>query len=638
MAKTRQIDKRTREKILENIQNEIATARTAKRARVSSWHKNENLLYESERFKNEFSTRSQIALHKMNGYIQTILSKIDDPLTFKFLSNKISKKNQVDKYNAIKEIDYKRDRWEFKDLLGKRQGVFYGRTVYFYHATGDSKNDYKPHLELVDVYDFLIDPRAGGLDMENARYMGHYNVRYSKSELEKGIKDGIFIKEATKDILEGNNSDNITNDEEVNKDNRYAKYSNYNKQLDQTRVEDYRFWSWVTTFEGERYYALYSEAHGQIIRLEHLEKLQPNGKFPYWSWASFPDHAEFWSQSYADVARDIIMGQSASINQMMDNADKINNPQRLIDTSALVDENELRFKKRGFIRTNRNAQGVMEEFSTPSIDTPLGVYETLENILQLQSGVTGAVQGIAEEDKVGIYEGNQNATADRFNLLNKSYSDGYERFANLWKNGVDAHLKRPVAIKLIGPEGVEMTEFKREDILDDTDVDIIVESGNSESQISQENKRTKVAFLQKYQDAPFINQKAMFEIEAEIVQMKKDEVKRLLAQDDMAIDVQVEAHRDIEKLLTGAKIYPNDIADTSYMQIILDYMKNHREDLSGEVYNRFEEYLRVVQPIVVQNTMAKAQKQVAEEGLLQQSGGMPNINNQQPQGELPNAI
>lgn len=632
MAKDRKIDSRTIEKIKSQIVNEISVARTAKRSRVANWQKNENLLYESERFKKEFVTRSQVALNKMSGFIQTILSKIDDALTFKFLSGKTSKKYEIDKYNALKDIDFKRDKWEFKDLLGKRQGIFYGRTIYFYHASGDSETPYMPHLSLVDVYDFLIDPKAGGLDIENARYLGHYNVRYSKTELEEGAKNGYFIKDAVKSLVEGGSTENLNNQEETNKDNRYAKFSSFNKNLDDTRLEDYRFFAWCTTFEGERYYVLYSEANDVIVRIKKLKDLQKKGLYPYWTWAPLPDHAEFWSSGFADISRDIIMAQSMTINQMMDNAEQINNPQRLINTSALVDENELRFKKRGFIRTNVNPDGVMEEIQTQSIDTPISVYETLENILQLQSGVTGAVQGIAEEDKVGIYEGNQNATADRFNLLNKSYSDGYERFALLWKHGVDMHLKKPVAIKILGPEGIDVQEITTEDILEDEDCDIIVESGNSESQISQEMMRNKVAFLQKYQGAPFINQKAMFEIEADIVQMKKDDVKRLLSMDDMSLRVQVEANRDIERILGGKTIKPNEIADTVYAQIILDYMKEHREDMSNKIYFEFESYLQSLGPIIMRNMTKKAQQEIANQGMLAENGGVPGVinNDNQP--------
>jgi len=630
MEKTRQIDKRTRETITSRIQNEIYVARTAKRARVSSWHKNEKLLEESDTFKKEGDTRSQIALHKMNGYTQTILSKIDDPLIFKFLHNKIASKRKVEKYNAIRELDANKDNWDFKDLLGKDYGIFYGRAIYFYHATGDKTEDYQAHLDLIDPYDFLIDPKSGGLDIEKARYMGHYNVRFSKTELEDGAKTGKFIKDAVKELTQGEaQNGGEVNEEDLNKKNRYSKYAKQISSLDTTGGDDYIFWAWITTYEGERYYTLYSET-GVVVKMVKLTDIVPSGKFPYWTWACFPKADEFWTQSYADIARDVIQGQSVAVNQMMDNADRINNPQRIINTTALIDENELRFKKRGFIRANSDVSGVVQDVSTPSIETPLAVYETLDTILQLNSGVTGATQGIAEEDKVGIYEGNQVATADRFNLLNKSYSNGNRRFAMLWKEGVDNHLNKDMAIKLVGPDGIEMEMFTEEDKLDDNDVDITIESGNSEAQTSQEALKTKIMFLDKYQGAVFINPKVMFEIEADIVGIKKDEVKRLLSLDDSSADVQVEAYRDIEDLIEGKEIEPNEIADTTYAQIVLDYMKNQKENLSNKQYTALEQYLGSLQQIIIRNMTAKAQQDIARQAMLAENQGVPDIiNNQQ---------
>ena len=36
----------------------------------------------------------------MRGHIQTVLAKIDDPLSFKFMHTNIADKKKVDKYNA----------------------------------------------------------------------------------------------------------------------------------------------------------------------------------------------------------------------------------------------------------------------------------------------------------------------------------------------------------------------------------------------------------------------------------------------------------------------------------------------------------------------------------------------------------
>lgn len=629
------IKKQIREELKIQVGREITTARWYKQNRVTSWHKNENLLYESERFKKEYDTRSQVALNKMNGYLHTIMSKIDNPLVFKYAHRNPADIKKVKKINALRELDAERDNWDFKDLLGKEQGIFYGRAIYNYFA--DSEDGYSPHLSNIDVYDFLIDPNAGGLDIEKARYLGHYNTLYDRTELEAGVRSGKFLREETNSLLEAGSTADVNNQEDVNKDNnRFMKYRSFLNEQNQTNQDMFKFWSWFTTYKGERYYVLYAEQGDTIIRCEKLKDLAPSGKYPYWSWACFPQLTEFWSQSYADLARDIFMAQSMTINQMMDNADRINNPQRIIDTSTLVDEQELKFKKRGFIRfRGADARAVMQTVEVPTLDAPLSVYDTLETIVQLQTGVTGAVQGIAEEDKVGIYEGNQAATSDRFNLLNKSYSNGYKKFAQLYLEGLEQHLTKKVAIKLLGPDGVEADEITKDDLKTIGDIDMLVEATNTETNNNLEQKKNKIAFLSKYLGVQFVNPKAVFEIEAEINGFNKDDTKRLLDLENITdTDVVSEAYRDIEDLITGKEVKPNDIADVTYANILYDYMRDKKENLKSKQFFALADYFESILPIVTRNQVLKVQTILAERGQLGDMGGVPQVEpniNMQPQ-------
>src|SRR6056297_405806 len=160
------------------------------------------------------------------------------------------------------------------------------------------------------------------------------------------------------------------------------------------------------------------------------------------------------------------MAQAVAINQMYDNAERVNKPMKIVDTSAIQNLAELKYRKDGWVKSNggqaANAVKIME---TPSIDTPLAVFNTLETIKQAASGVTAGAKGVEDTDgRATIYEGNQQNVADRFGLFNKSYAFGYKRFAKLWEHGVREHLVRKVAIDIIGPEGIEVEEVSRRDI------------------------------------------------------------------------------------------------------------------------------------------------------------------------------
>jgi len=45
----------------------------------------------------------------MSAFVHTILSKIDNKLTFKFTKRKESQTDRINKLNALKEIDGERD-------------------------------------------------------------------------------------------------------------------------------------------------------------------------------------------------------------------------------------------------------------------------------------------------------------------------------------------------------------------------------------------------------------------------------------------------------------------------------------------------------------------------------------------------
>ena len=178
--------------------------------------------------------------------------------------------------NALRDADANLDFWDIKDLAGKKQNLIYGRAIYAYHA--DSVNGYKAYLENVDVYDFLIDPSGGGLDMEKAKYMGRYGVVKDRYEIKK---DKSYIKSEVKLLLgDGDNTGtgnaNEITQEESNKRNRHQAVETQ-VEVQKPDKDKFKFWEWYTTFEGERYYLLMQET-GVAIRVECLTDLFPATK------------------------------------------------------------------------------------------------------------------------------------------------------------------------------------------------------------------------------------------------------------------------------------------------------------------------------------------------------------------------
>lgn len=607
--------KELRDKITAQALNEIVFARQHKQGRIKKWQEVEDF-YLNKKVKSEES-RANVNLGQMQSFVHTLLSKIDNPLTFKFYKRKASQINRVNRLNSLKEYDSKRDNWDIKDIVGKKQGVMYGRAVYAYYA--DSVDGYQPHLEPVDIYDFLIDPSAGGIDIEKAMFMGRWGVVKTKSQLKDGVKSGKYLRNETNSLITGVSTAQDKPQEELNKRNRTFGTGVFTPEKESDVTEKYKFWEWFTTFEGERYYILLSEKGASAIRIEKLSDVFESNLYPFWTWACFPDMTEFWTLGYCEYALDLFMAQTVSINQMLDNSEQINKPQKIVDVTLIEDLAELKYRKDGFIRT-KNSQNAVKFVETPPISGPIKVFELLDLIQEKSSGVTASAKGIADEDKVGIYEGNQANTADRFGLLNKSYSFGYQRFAMLYEYGVKEHLKKKIAVDILGPDGISLEEVSKRDIYwkDDT-FGVMVEASNAELALSEFEKRSKIAFLQANVGNPVQNPKKAYEIQASIAGYTDDEIRQLMdVQEFGDAELISEAERDIEMIIDGKTIKPNQHANLAYKQKFVDYMSDHEEDIDEETFSRLVVYIRSLDLIIQKNLG----RQLADEQLkLGQGGG-----------------
>lgn len=628
------INKQTIDKIAAQSINEIDIARTYKNGKVKSWQSNESMYYGVKETSED--SRANISLGRMQEFVHTLLSKIDNPLVFKFTKRKPSQLSRVELLNSLRRFDADRNFWDLKDIVGKKQGIIYGRAVYAYYASSDE--GYQSNLENVDVYDFLIDPACGGIDIENAFFMGRWGVVKTIKQLKDGVKNKIYNKEAVSRLIESGGNSTEENQEETNKRSR---------SYDQETIGDkennnhnkFKLWEWFTTFEGERYYILMDNS-GQWIRCEKLSDMFSCNTWPFWTWAAFPDLTEFWTPSYCDYARDLFLAQDASIGQMLDNADAINKPMRAVDVSAIDDVTKLKYRKDGIIPVKKGVDinRAYQTVITPSINTPIQVFEILEGIQEKASGVTAQAKGTSDEKgKVGIYQGNEAAMADRFGLLNKSYSFGYKRFAKLYENGVKDHLIKKIAIEILGPNGVEVKQISKRDLYKKGDeYGITVEASNAEMMASKQDRNEKLAFLASEVNNPMINKKKSFEMRALISGLSEEDVRQLLDTNSYGNEkLMSEADRDLESLLMGEVIEINDAANNQYKQRMVDYLRDHKEDINDRQFFAISAYIDSLEDVIFRNEARKLVNEQSQEMLNPELNPL-NIN--QPQPEMPQAV
>lgn len=618
------IKKELRDKIVAQSLGEISFDRRYKRGKTPLWKVNEDLYYSNKKKSDE--ARANVDLGQMQEFVHTLLSKIDNPLTFTFQKRKESQLKRVARLNALKDYDANRNDWDIKDMAGKKQMAIYGRAIFSYAA--QSYDIYRPQLDNVDVYDFLIDPSAGGIDIEAARHMGRYGVVKDRYEL-KGNKS--YLQTEVKELLAGKGNNTERPQEELDKQNRTYANKHDAPQKETASDDKFVFWEWYTTYEGVRYYLLLSETGAKAIKVCPLTDLFTSDMWPFWTYAAYPDLTEFWTPSPCDYVRELIMAQNVSINQMLDNAERVNKPQRIVDVSAIKNLAELKYRRDGYIKvTPGTASTAIKIVETPSIDTPLQVFDKLETVKQTASGITAGALGVADTDgRATIYEGNQANVSDRFGLFNKSYSFGYKRFGVLYMHGVDENLTKKIAVDIIGPDGIEQEKISRSDIFKKgEDFGVITESSNAELSLSEQKKRNLSAFYSALLGRPDLaNQKVIIEELGTVAGASPEKVRQLLELDLYGdAEVMSEAERDIEDLLDGKMVRPNRMANTAYKQRFVNYMDDHEEDMDSEQMFRMIQYVRSLDEVIVANTIREAREQAQREmnaQMTQQGGQKP---------------
>jgi hypothetical protein len=606
------IRKETRDKIGAQALIEMSFARTHKQGKVKNWKKNETAYYGAKEAIDTGRSNINILNAKTYEFVTTFLSKIDAPLTFKYTKRKDSQLKRVARLNALKEYDANRGIWNIKDIAGKVQVLIYGRAIYQYAASSDK--GYNSNLDPVDVYDFLVDPSVGGIDMEKAQYMGRYGVVKNSKEL----REGGYIKTSVDAMLRGTGNALDETQEKTNARHRTTAQGVRDANKEVGNKDRFVFWEWYTTYEGERYYLLMTD-NGVILRCELLKDIFASDLWPFWSWAAIIDLTEFWTPAYLDFVREIFMGQHVSINQMVDNAEQINKPMKYVNVGAIDNLSELKYRRDGTARFKDGTDMSKAVFipPTPSIQTPLEVYNILEVIQEKASGVNSNAKGSSEEEKVGIYEGNQAATADRFGLVNKSYSFGYERFAKLYEHGVREHLTKRVAVDILGPEGMSVEEVSRRDIFRKSDTfGVQVDSSDAELALSQRDIKNKLTFITQNKGNPIVNQQKLTEMEAQIVGFTEDEVRQLMDVSEFGdATLMSEAERDIEAILDGEDVKPNRMATAAYKQRFVDYMLDNEEDIRPDQAQRLFAYMDSLEDVILENMQRKANEVVNKETL-----------------------
>ena len=617
-----------------------------KRARMEEIEKNEEFYY-GRKIKVP-KGRFAVPLPTMSGFVDTLMSKIDDPPVLKFGWQDIADLKVSRKVSAFWQKDQHPNKanWALKDRWAKKQACFSGRAIYKIFAESDPQ--YKHYLEVVDYEDFITDPMGGG-DLESHGFCGQDNIFRSESQLDSNAKAGLYNAEQVTLLKASVTDKEFKRNEDIykHKAERLARQGLNLNNYEYSGSNIYKLTEFVLDDGGERYYILFDYFTGIWVRCELLTDVFESGLLHWVSWATHEDAFNFWSKAPCDDMRPVADAMDTLFNQELDNRYKKNFGQRAYDPAIFTEPSDLNWKPDGLVVAKASAKGVqisqgIYEFRTDALQGTIDIINYLDIYLGKKTGINAEMQGAADnggDNKVGITLQNMQQASDRIGLHNKSYRECHLQLGLRYAWGLKEHLKQPQAIKIIGEDGIEWDEITKGDAMKAPDLDLEITGGQTEIMMNEAKSQKRLLALDRILKTPTLSARVnpdwLLEEVLKSGTYEETETKVAMSKNPANLEMMSDASNAIQEIIAGKKPKIRRTADTTFMQYILDFAND--EEVELPIYKNLIAYALEHKQIVISNMIRKAQQLAftnaqANTGnpVVPQPVSMPEL---QPQGQ-----
>ncbi len=596
--------------------------------REKAWKEAEDQYFNKQ--KKSLKNRYNVPIPIVPGFVETLLSKVDNPPTLKFKEGEEADYKAAQKANAFyqQESQAEDHDWDLIDLDTKKLAIMSGRGINKYYA--ESYDGYKSCLEVVDHYDFIADPIGGG-NLEKHRFVMQDNLFKNKADLKTGVEQGMYDAKAVSDLINATKDDAL-----VDNDNTYRSKQNRMIALGLDGITYnyagqalYKLIEAGTTYNGKRYWCAFNYETGIVVRAIPLEEVFKSKLWPWTSWATHRDVFNFWSKSPLDDVLPLADMARILLNQELDNRLKRNFGQRAYDPDVFPNPAELIWGPDKLVAVKTGTSKVQEigrgiySFETPELKGTIDLVQYLDNVIKEKSGVNSEAQGQSDQTKVGIAYLNVQQAADRVGLLNKSYRKNWAAIGRRFVWGLFEHLRSPQAIQMIGEKGAEWDEITRLEIKPDWN--IIVEGGDVEMQEDAIKQKQLVETFATLTPDELAVTSPRWRAEAKLRAAGVDEEQLRLAFDltsDGNREILSEASMAIQEILKGKQPKLNRGANTAFVQKIMDYAFD-ADDLKDGQFEALIQYAEQHLPIAAENMARKAVAVQASRGIAPSAMATP---------------
>ena len=547
----------------------------------------------------------------MNGFIDTLLAQANTAPRVLFKDSKGSNAEGVKKTQAFFDEDtgHTRSQWRQKTRWSKKLCAVSNIGIFEIHAESDPK--YKSILNNIDHYDFIFEP-TGGANLEDHLYTGRLNIFKTDNDLNNPLYDTEQVKKlraatSTKDFK--NNEDLYRN--KVERFNALGLSLETNNYVGQSL---YNLTEMECSYGGERYYILLDYKTATWIRFEKLTDVFKSNLYSFTCWNAQENPFTLMGPGPADMIKPIAEAIRLNLNEVLNNNRKRNWDMKAVDSKMFPDLSSLDWKQDGIVHAtvpiNGSIQNGIYRFETPELTGAMNLNTYLNALAGINSGMTDQAKSSSSQDTLGIAKLDDLNLSKRMKLIGDSFTECLSSLALRWDWNQWEHLDDEYAIKVLGKDGPEMTNFGKKDSEPDYDIEIIVDNDDlAQDKITKETKASALERISK-NPAAFaqLNPRWYLEQELVIAGWTSEEVKIGMNKDDFSAELISKANKAIENILLGKPADDAPDATPLFLQIIHDYLVKNKLKLKPDVKANLEAYFDKQSDYVAMNAFRASQK------------------------------
>lgn len=624
-------DKKEADQIVQQCRAEYNAGLLYRKDREKQWNLIEDFYF--NRVKKSLKGKFNVPVPILPGFVDTWQAEMSSHVALKFEQQESADYKATQKatalYVAIKnKDDYD---WDMVDTDGKKLACMSGRSINKYFA--QSKPSYKSTLAPVDHYDFIASPTGGG-NLENHLFVQEDNLFRGKEELKDGVDQGIYDAGQVEKLINATTSDKIVDNDNIyhSKQNRLVALGLNGITYNYAGQSLYKFIEAGTTWKGKRHHVLFNNETGLWIRCQPLKEVFESDLWWFTSWATHRDTFNFWNKGPCDDMVPMAEMIRILVNQEFDNRNKINYKQRAYDPEIFPNPEKLEWRPDGLVEANRGLgakriQDGIYEFQTAELSGTINLVNWIDQTLKEKTGINSESQGQSSQDKVGIAYLNVQQTAKRTALVHESYTKCKQAIGKRFLWGLNEHLRKPMAVKIIGEQGEEWDEIARREI--NTDWNIRVEGGDSDLQKDEIKKKSLKEIMDTLQpdELAVTSPKWRVKTKLQAAGIDEDDIRSAFdLEGDYNKEILSEASQMIQDCLDGKPVKLNRGATPAFVQKILDYATD--TELNDDEYNKLMALAEAHLPVSQENMARKAVAVMAQRGQALPSTPQPSATEQ----------